>query len=93
MATDLGDAFHKGLIRLRKRVQLTIPQMRWEMEYIEDEIPEDTLMKGSGTQIVAWSHHGRIGTKQKMRLRWNAIVCCTQAINSLLQLNTKGFAG
>ena len=71
MATDLGDAFHKGLIRVSKRVQIKIPQMTWEMKHIWDEIPEDTLMKRSGTQIVAWSHHGRIGTKQKMRLRWN----------------------
>ena len=53
MAIDLGDAFHKGLIRWRKRVQITISQMKWEMKYIEDEIPEDTLMKRSGTQIVA----------------------------------------
>ena len=53
MATDLGDASPKGLIRLSKRVQITIPQMRWEKEYIEDEIPEDMLTKRSGTQIVA----------------------------------------
>ena len=39
MAIDLGDAFHKGLIRLSKRVQITISQMKWEMKYIEDEIP------------------------------------------------------
>ena len=53
MALDLGDDFHKGLMRLSKRVQITISQMKWEKEYIEDEIPEVTLRKRSGTQIVA----------------------------------------
>ena len=38
MAIDLGDAFHRGLIRLSKRVQIIIAQMNWEKEYIEDEI-------------------------------------------------------
>ena len=73
MALDLGDDFHKGLMRLSKRVQITISQMKWEKEYIEDEIPEVTLRKRSGTQIVAWGHNGRICTEQKMRLRWNWI--------------------
>ena len=38
MATDSGDAFYKGLIRLSKRVSKIIAQMNWEKEYIEDEI-------------------------------------------------------
>ena len=39
MVIDLGDAFHKGLIRLSMRVQIIIARMKWEMKYTWDEIP------------------------------------------------------